>query len=728
MASGASIRVSAAIRDMGAKARDLVTHLLYDRTILSVTILFCAGVGATLWHFSQLSSALVSTMGLLGLGGLALVIERMRFTSTELARRVDEQAATEARVAALHQITAAVTSTLDLHAVLKILMEKMDIFLPYSAIQVWLMNTESRVLERAACRNLDEAEWKRRQLKNTPALVQEAMDSRAPVVVRNVQTDARTLDPAFYRNQGIVSYLGLPLVVKDEVLGVLVTLTRQEYQFSPAEIEFLSTLAGQAAIGIHNSQLYEQTTRQAAELERAYKELKNKEEIQALLKDLNQDITRLDIDSLLRNLTEKVREILRVDISDVRIMVEGQWTLTGITGIDPNILTSGRSGTGRGPAGWIQEHRQPLVIPDLFHTELPVGSTMKSLGIHGYVGVPLFSRGGEVIGVLRGLSYQPRGFTQEEVELLQLLASGSGVALENAKLLDEIKRQAVALERSNEAKDELMEVMARQKEELARLNAGLQSEIAERGRARSELAAKNRDLETLLYVTSHDLREPLRAIENFSRMVNDRYKDRLDEKGQDFLRRVVLGSQRLTHLLDDILTLSRSQRIGVPEEEVDGETIVLEALRRLEGKISATNAQVRLATNFNGLRVDKTWATQAIYNLLVNALKFTCNGEAPDVEIAPYPPQGPGSKAVGIAVRDRGPGVAPEHAERIFQLFQRAVGREVEGTGAGLAIVRQIAERHGGSAWVEPREGGGSEFVITFGQSNDVQGGRIDEY
>jgi GAF domain-containing protein len=859
---------------------------------------------------------------------------------------MNEQAATEARVAALHQITAAVTSTLDLHAVLKVLMEKMDIFLPYSAIQVWLMNAESGVLERAACRNLDEAEWKRRQLKNTPALVKEAMDSRAPVVVRNVQTDARTLDPAFYRNQGIVSYLGLPLVVKDEVLGVLVTLTRQEHQFSPAEIEFLSTVAGQAAIGIHNSQLYEQTTKQTAELERAYKELKNKEEIQALLKDLNQDITRLDIDSLFRNLTEKVREILRVDISDVRVLVEGEWKLTGITGIDPNLLTSGRSGTGRGPAGWIQQHRQPLVIPDLAHTEVPVGSTMKSLGIHGYVGVPLFSRGGEVIGVLRGLSYQPRNFTQEEVELLQLLASGSGVALENAKLLDEIKCQAVALERSNEAKDELMQVMARQKEELARLNAGLQSEIAERAKARAEIAAKNRDLETLheigqiiltspddkttlekilhhaltagacdigsirlldaetqtldlvghsgyrhvdsinahhrnigeatsgrhtlamvteprphivenvqqgeglrtfkkegvrsaiivpvrnqdkvlgalqlgsragrkfqpeqirfleaignqmgiavekarlfdeikkqtleleksnktkdellaamasqkeelsrlnaglrreiaertkaraeiaaknrdletlLYVTSHDLREPLRAIENFSRIVNDRYGERLDEKGQDFLRRVIQGSQRLTQLLDDILMLSRSQRMGVPTEAVAGETIVQEALKRLEGKVSATNAQVHVASEFGGLRVDKTWATQAVYNLLVNALKFTRDGAAPDVEIAPYSLEGSGSGVVGIAVRDRGPGVSPEHAERIFQLFQRAVGREVEGTGAGLAIVRQIAERHGGNAWVEPRAGGGSQFVITFGQSEGVQGGSRNE-
>jgi signal transduction histidine kinase len=168
--------------------------------------------------------------------------------------------------------------------------------------------------------------------------------------------------------------------------------------------------------------------------------------------------------------------------------------------------------------------------------------------------------------------------------------------------------------------------------------------------------------------------------------------------------------------------------MGAPSEEVDGESIVLEALRRLEGKIHTTEAQVRVAKDFRGLRVDKTWATQAVYNLIANALKFTCDGEPPDIEVAPYQPQGPGSSVAGIAVRDRGPGVAPEHAERIFQLFQRAVGREIDGTGAGLAIVRQIAERHGGSAWVEPREGGGSEFIITFGQTERVEGGHYNEY
>jgi signal transduction histidine kinase len=628
------------------------------------------------------------------------------------------------RIQALYEIGQAVTSTLDLQAVLKILLEKIHGYLPYSAIHIWLMSQESGVLERAACLNHDEDDWKKRKLKDTPPLVKEAISTKAPVIVHNIQTDPRTLDREFYRRAGLVSYLGIPLLVRGEVAGVLVLLTRQPHNFSRDEIDFLSTLAGQAAMAIHNSQLFEQTKRQASELEKANEDLRRKEEIQALLKEVNEDITRLDIDSLLKKLTEKVRHILKADVSDMRILIDGNWQLTGIAGIDPTLLKSGRSGTGRGPAGWIHKNRKSLVIPDLSRTDLPTGHTIKSLGFRGYAGVPLFSSAGDVIGVLRALSYQSRDFTSEEVDLLQQLANGSAIALENARLLEEIKRQAVELQRSNKAKDELLEVMRKQQEELSRLNAGLEREIAERGRARAEIAAKNRDLETLLYVTSHDLREPLRAIENFSRLVDDRYRDRLDDKGRDFLRRVIQGAVRLNQLLDDILMLSRSQRMGSPSEEVAGESIVLEALKRLEGKIGATKARVNVAPSFHGLKADKIWATQAVYNLIANALKFTRDGEPPDVEIVPYQPQGPGSNIAGIAVRDRGPGVAAEHAERIFQLFQRAVGREVEGTGAGLAIVRQIAERHGGSAWVKPREGGGSEFIITFGQHRDLEGGR----
>jgi len=246
-------------------------------------------------------------------------------------------------------------------------------------------------------------------------------------------------------------------------------------------------------------------------------------------------------------------------------------------------------------------------------------------------------------------------------------------------------------------------------------------DITERRRSESMLIRKNKDLETLLYVTSHDLKEPLRAIESFSLLIQERYADRLDDKGRDFLMRIVRATQRLDQLLTDILNLSRAQRMDPPVEDVEAELLVQEVLRRLESRIKDSRARIVLRSPLPRLRVNRTWAIQGIYNLVANALKFCRPGEPPEIEILSYrEEERDGKRILGLIVRDRGLGVASDQRDRIFELFRRAVGREVEGTGAGLAIVRQVAERHGGRAWVEPREGGGSEFFITFGPEQDV--------
>ena len=216
---------------------------------------------------------LLTVMGILGLGGLALVIRRMRRSAAEVHARAAEVSAAQARLTALHELNLAVTSTLNLQGVLGLLMEKLEIFSPCSAIQIWLVDPDSGALERAACRNIDEAEWKGRKLSDIPSLVKEAVTTKAPVFARNLQTDPRVMDAEFYLRQSLVSYLGVPLVVKGDVVGDLVLLTKKEHQFIDDEIEFLSTFAGQAAIAIHNSQLYEQTRRQSAELKRSNTEL-----------------------------------------------------------------------------------------------------------------------------------------------------------------------------------------------------------------------------------------------------------------------------------------------------------------------------------------------------------------------------------------------------------------------------------------------------------------------
>jgi signal transduction histidine kinase len=502
-----------------------------------------------------------------------------------------------------------------------------------------------------------------------------------------------------FRSEAVRSLVIVPLRTNQDALGIMYLGSRWGREFEPSQIRLLEAVGTQAGIAVQKVRLFEAVERRA----------KEQEALNVIATATSRSLELKELFEIAADKTVMVTERQRINFR-LKDPLSGKIDLVAYRGFTEEEIEALRRITPHPMSEEVFASGKPLVIND--HAGPAVSGLLARTQSVAWIPV---KAGSKVVGVLGISDDQSRPFTPHEVELLQAIGSVIGIAIENARLFEQTRKQAAELEQSNEAKDELLVVMAQQKEELSRLNAGLEREIAERGRAKAEIAAKNRDLETLLYVTSHDLREPLRAIENFSRIVNDRYGERLDDKGQDFLRRIISGAQRLNRLLDDILTLSRSQRIGAPSEEVDGESIVSEALKRLEGKINASGARVHVAKDFHGLRVDKTWATQAIYNLIANALKFTREGAAPDVEIAPYRPEGPGRDAIGIVVRDRGPGIAPEHRERIFQLFQRAVGREVEGTGAGLAIVRQIAERHGGSAWVEPRQGGGSEFIITFG-------------
>jgi K+-sensing histidine kinase KdpD len=608
----------------------------------------------------------------------------------------------------LQEISRTILDSLDLKVMMERILSKAAAIGGFDIGMICFVSTARQTLEPVAhCgfRDQENLTTYRQQMReqSTAGIVDRVIATREIRVVDLHKTSGiRT-----FRREGVRSLVVVPLRTDQDALGVMYLGSRQTTTFEPSQIRLLEAIGTQAGIAVQKVRLFEAVERRA----------KEQEALNVIATATSQSLDLKKLFEVAADKTVMVTERQRINFR-LQDPLTGKSDIVAYRGFTEEEIDALRRITPHRMSEEVFATGRPLVINEHLEARVP-GFLARTRSV---AWIPV-KAGSKVVGVLGISDDQSRPFTPNEVELLQAIGSVIGVAIENARLFEQTRKQAAELEQSNKAKDELLAVMARQKEDLARLNAGLEREIAERGRARAEIAAKNRDLETLLYVTSHDLREPLRAIENFSRIVNDRYKDRLDEKGQDFLRRVIQGAQRLNRLLDDILTLSRSQRMGVPVEEVDGETIVSEALKRLEGKINATNAWISVVKDFRGLRVDKTWATQAVYNLIANALKFTCNGEVPDVEIAPYRSQGPASRVVGIVVRDRGPGVAPEHAERIFQLFQRAVGREVEGTGAGLAIVRQIAERHGGSAWVEPRQGGGSEFIVTFGDGRDLEGG-----
>lgn len=178
----------------------------------------------------------------------------------------------QGRQDALYDINLAVTSALDLPAIQDVLLEKIYLLLPcIAASSLTLFNKGSGGVETLACRSTDGDQWKARIKQRCGSLTEVVVETKSPLVVSHLQTDARIENREFFRGLGLVSYLGVPLIVKNQVLGVLSLFTKEQHQFNGEEAKFLTALASNAAIAIHSSQLSEQTKRQSVELERASK-------------------------------------------------------------------------------------------------------------------------------------------------------------------------------------------------------------------------------------------------------------------------------------------------------------------------------------------------------------------------------------------------------------------------------------------------------------------------
>jgi light-regulated signal transduction histidine kinase (bacteriophytochrome) len=225
-----------------------------------------------------------------------------------------------------------------------------------------------------------------------------------------------------------------------------------------------------------------------------------------------------------------------------------------------------------------------------------------------------------------------------------------------------------------------------------------------------ELERSNRDLEQFAYVASHDLSEPLRTVGGFVRLLEARYKGRLDEDADEFIHFAVDGVRRMQRLIDDLLQFSRVGRAEAPRDAVDLAALVPDVLEGLHDAIDRSAAEVQLAA-LPVVLGDAAQLAQLFQNLLSNALKFT-DGHPARVRVTAQP----SAELWQLAVIDDGIGIDPSAARRIFQMFQRLhVAEAYDGTGIGLAICERIVERHGGRIWVEPGPGGvGSAFRFTL--------------
>ena len=238
-----------------------------------------------------------------------------------------------------------------------------------------------------------------------------------------------------------------------------------------------------------------------------------------------------------------------------------------------------------------------------------------------------------------------------------------------------------------------LRVVQRANESVARANSRLALHAA-------DLARSNQDLEQFAYVASHDLQEPLRKVASFCQLLQRRYAGRLDERADQYISFAVDGAHRMQRLISDLLDFSRIGRSTDDLEPVDLATVVAEAAASSRSAVTASGGEISIG-ELPVVVGDAPLLTALMTNLIGNAVKFRREQTPIKISVS--------ARAVGtdweITCADNGIGIAPEHAERIFVIFQRLHSRDVyPGTGIGLAIAKRIVDHHGGRIWVETND------------------------
>ena len=228
-----------------------------------------------------------------------------------------------------------------------------------------------------------------------------------------------------------------------------------------------------------------------------------------------------------------------------------------------------------------------------------------------------------------------------------------------------------------------------------------------------KLAQSNLDLQQFASVASHDLREPLRMINSYTKLLNRKYSDSFDASAKEFMHFITDAATRMDRMLTDLLDYSRAQNKGERAQWISSQELVGLALDNLKFKIDKKQVKINYQkSHLPNLYCNKTAMIQLFQNLIGNAVKFT-NEASPEVIIDCQKKGG----HYCFSIRDNGIGIKAENQSKIFDMFQRLHSQqEFEGTGIGLATCKKIVERHRGKIWVESKEGDGSTFFFTIPQ------------
>ncbi len=596
----------------------------------------------------------------------------------ENARLFGEEQARRRQLEAVRAVTEEITRELDLRKLLGLITRRAADLLDAPAGALYLWDEAEQFLVPRAWHGIGDwlGEVRQRPGEGMAGVVAQR---RTGIRVNDYATWEFAV-PLLRERTGATAILGEPLLWRDRLLGVILIINLgTPRHFSAEDSRLLSLFSAQAAIAIQNARLVEHRSEQMVALSEALRKL----------------VIAQPIDTFFRDLVEMARQAVGARYGALGVLgADGRMAEFVPAGLTPEETARiGALPLGRGLLGHMLKVPHPLRLEDLGKHPQSAGFPPHHPPMGSFLGARIVFQD-RVIGALY-LTEKQGGtpFTEDDERLVEAFAANAAVAIANARAYQEVQE------------------------------------------ARRELEAKTKELEAFTYTVSHDLKAPLRGIDGFSRALQEDYGDRLDAEGVRYLENVRAATHRMDDLIEDLLKYSRLERRTIRQSRVDLAALCQSILEDRRPEVEARRLTVRLSMAVPQIDAEPEGLREAVANLVDNAIKFSKPGGTISVSSAVLdgvPRAGTGAEAaappgaepaaharhVVMAVQDEGIGFDMKYHDRIFEIFQRLHRAEdYEGTGVGLAIVKKVAERHGGRAWAASEPGQGSTFYLAIPQS-----------
>ena len=452
----------------------------------------------------------------------------------------------------------------------------------------------------------------------------------------------------------------VPLLKDGRTIGVITIFRTEVRAFTDKQIALVESFAAQAVIAIENARLLGELRARTDELARSVEELR-------ALGETSQAVnSTLDLEMVLNTIVTKAVQLSGTEAGAIYVFDERsrEFRLRATVGMEPALITALGDAHIRlddQNIALVLANREPVQVADLGEAaRSPVDEIVLRAGFRARLAAPLFS-GDDIVGLLVVRRRTPGAFLQNTVDLMKTFAAQSALAIQNARLFQEIDDKGRELELASRHKSQFLANM------------------------------------------SHELRTPLNAILGYTELILDNIYGEAPEKMRAVLERVQTNGKHLLGLINDVLDLSKIEAGQLTlslndyslAELVQGVYVAVEPLASQKNLALTTKVEKGLPAG----RGDERRLAQVLLNLVGNAIKFTEKGE---VAIEASASNG----AFNVAVRDSGPGIAAADQQKIFEEFQQVDNtstRQKGGTGLGLAISKRIVEMHGGRILVEFR-------------------------